>query len=75
MIRTTAKNIGAGISQAELPKIFDRFYQADPSRTPGTVGHGLGLAITKACADAVGGKIEVESKEGEYTLFTVTLPG
>jgi len=39
------------------------------------VGHGLGLAITKACADAVGGKIEVESKEGEYTLFTVTLPG
>ena len=63
---------GIGISETDLPKIFDRFYRCDNSRTqPGT---GLGLCLVKAIANALGGDIRVTSKLGEGSTFSVSLP-
>ncbi len=60
---------GIGISQEDIPHIFDRFYRADHSR--GSEGYGLGLALVKRIADMHYWHITVESKEGSGTQFTV----
>ena len=65
---------GIGISQEDLPTIFERFYRADESRTRVTGGSGVGLAIVKAAVDAHGGKITVESVKGEGSTFRIRLP-
>lgn len=69
---------GAGIPQADLPHVFERFYQADKSRSKpveeAAGGLGLGLAICREIILAHGGKIEVESTPTLGTKFTVTLP-
>ncbi|MFI5208919.1 MAG: sensor histidine kinase [Gemmatimonadales bacterium] len=67
---------GIGISPADLPHIFDRFWRADVSRdrTGERPGTGLGLAITKWIAEAHRGSISVQSRPGRGTVFTVTLP-
>jgi signal transduction histidine kinase len=67
---------GVGIPSKDLPHIFDRFYQVDTvrSRTGEHPGAGLGLAITKWIAEAHGGSIAVQSRQGRGTAFTVTLP-
>ncbi|MGI8475562.1 MAG: sensor histidine kinase [Thermomicrobiales bacterium] len=65
---------GAGIPAENLPRIFERFYRVDASRSGRTGGSGLGLAICKEVAEAHGGRIAVESRVGEGTTFTVTLP-
>lgn len=67
------KNSGKGIPEADLPKVFDRFYRSDPSRTQKTGGYGLGLSIAKTIMNKLGGKIEVKSAENEYTVFTFML--
>ncbi|WP_269320929.1 ATP-binding protein [Bacillus sp. UNC438CL73TsuS30] len=54
--------------------MFDRFYRADVSRARRTGGAGLGLSITKSIVEAHGGRIEVESKLGTGTIFSVFLP-
>ena len=72
-IKFSIKNSGKGIAKQDLPKIFDRFYRADPSRTQETGGYGLGLSIAKTIIDRLGGKIYAESVENEYTTFTFTL--
>jgi signal transduction histidine kinase len=65
---------GIGMSSRTVRKIFDRFYQADRSLARRVGGCGLGLSIVKFVVDAHGGAIHVESKPGEGSTFTVTLP-
>jgi signal transduction histidine kinase len=70
------RDTGSGISPNDLPRIFDRFYQGDKARereTPSR-GLGLGLSICQAVVAAQGGTIEVASKLGEGTTFTIHLP-
>jgi two-component system sensor histidine kinase ResE len=68
------KDTGQGIPKDDLPFVFERFYKADKARTRGKSGTGLGLAIVKDLVEAHGGQIEVHSKMGEGTTFTIYLP-
>ncbi|MFD3156967.1 ATP-binding protein [Haloimpatiens sp. FM7330] len=68
------KDTGTGISEKDLPNIFERFYRSDISRNKHTGGSGLGLTITKSLVEAHGGKIEVKSKFGEGTTFSIKFP-
>ena len=68
----TVADTGAGIAAEDLPRVFERFYRADKSRSSGN--NGLGLAISQAIVAAHGGAIEVSSKENVGTTFTVRLP-
>lgn len=63
---------GAGISEQDLPRIFDRLYRGDQSRA--TRGLGLGLSLVRASVEAQGGTVSVESKPGAGSTFTVRLP-
>ena len=65
---------GPGIPQDKLPFIFNRFYRIDTERTKDLESTGLGLAITRELVQAHGGEINVASREGEGTCFTVMLP-
>lgn len=65
---------GVGIAPEHLPRLFDRFYRPDESRTASTGGSGLGLAICRGIVEAYGGTITVESALGEGTTFRVELP-
>lgn len=74
-VEVSVTDSGSGIPPDALPRLFDRFYQADPSRAGG--GHhgaGLGLAIAKEIVEAHGGKIGVRSQVGIGTTFTIHLP-
>ena len=65
---------GVGMSSREVAKIFDRFYQVDQSLSRTASGCGLGLSIVRRIVDAHGGSIEVDSRPGEGSTFTVRLP-
>jgi two-component system sensor histidine kinase BaeS len=65
---------GIGIAPDELPRVFDRFWRSDRSRSRATGGAGIGLAVVRELVDAHGGDVEVESAPGRGTLFRVTLP-
>jgi two-component system heavy metal sensor histidine kinase CusS len=73
-LRLTVANNGNGISQDLLPRLFDRFYRADPARHEGSSEHaGLGLAITRSIVRAHGGQIRCETDRG-WTRFVIELP-
>lgn len=72
-VRLAVSNESEKIDENTLNRLFDRFYRADDSRTDSGAHYGLGLAIAKAIAEAHGGKIQAEYKEGK-AIFTVTLP-
>jgi two-component system heavy metal sensor histidine kinase CusS len=73
-LKLTVENSGAGISAELLPRLFDRFYRADPARHEGSSEHaGLGLAITQSIVRAHGGQIHCESADG-WTRFVIELP-
>jgi signal transduction histidine kinase len=65
---------GAGIAPAELDRIFDRFYQVDDSDTRPASGIGLGLHLVRELVAVLGGTIEVETRPGAGSRFTVILP-
>jgi signal transduction histidine kinase len=71
-IRVSIADTGSGIPDTAVPFIFDRFYRADQSRS--SQGHGLGLSLTKAIIAIHGGAIDVQSKDGSGSIFTVSLP-
>ena len=71
MVRLSVRDDGVGIAPQQQEKVFRRFYQADASRS--NQGMGLGLAMVKEIAVFHGGEIQVESKEGEGSVFTLVL--
>jgi heavy metal sensor kinase len=68
------QDTGIGIPAEDLDHIFERFYQADPSRSRANGGSGLGLAIGRWIAEIHGGAITVESQPGDGSTFRVSLP-
>ena len=68
------KDDGIGISEENLPKVFDRFYRADASRSSKIKGNGLGLSIVKKLAEIQNIKLEVESSIGIGTTFNLQFP-
>jgi len=76
-VLVAVKDTGSGIAAEDLPHVFDRFYRADKSRSRDPhsgEGSGLGLAIARSIVQAHGGRIWAESKIGEGTTVTFTLP-
>ena len=63
---------GIGMAEDQMPLVFERFHRADPSRTEG--GAGLGLSIARQIAESHGGTIEIRSKPGEGSTFTLLIP-
>jgi two-component system phosphate regulon sensor histidine kinase PhoR len=68
----TVSDTGAGISPEDLPRVFERFFKADRSRSSG--GTGLGLAIARHIVEAHGGRIWAESPAGQGTRIHFRLP-
>ncbi|NLL76415.1 MAG: HAMP domain-containing histidine kinase [Clostridiales bacterium] len=68
------KDSGIGISEEELPHIFERFYRTDKSRSRQTGGSGIGLTIAKSIVAAHGGTITADSKVNKGSCFTVAIP-
>ena len=77
-IRLTVADEGPGIPEADLPRIFERFYRVDKSRTRGTRdpgGTGLGLAIVKHLIELHGGKASAANRPDGGAVFTIEVPG
>jgi len=66
---------GCGIKASDKPRVFERFYRGEKSRSPSTGGAGLGLAIAKKIVEAHFGSMWVESKEGEGSTFFFSISG
>jgi two-component system, OmpR family, sensor histidine kinase SenX3 len=73
-VRVSVSDKGIGIPAKDLNRIFERFYRVDPGRARQTGGTGLGLSIARHVAQNHGGRVEVESREGEGSTFTLVLP-
>lgn len=73
-VHLEVRDTGAGISAEQLPRIFDKFYQADNQQAAAAKGTGLGLAIAKSIVEAHGGTIGCDSTPGVGTTFSIDLP-
>lgn len=74
LLEISVTDQGIGIAEAELARVFERFYRVDPARSRMTGGTGLGLSIVKHVALNHGGDIKVWSREGVGSTFTLQLP-
>jgi len=72
--RIEVADTGAGIPPEHLPRLFERFYVVDKSRSRTMGGTGLGLAIVKHIVQLHGGQVTVQSAPGRGSTFTVSLP-
>ena len=73
-VRIEVSDTGIGIPETNLPYVFERFFRSDRARRAHPGGSGLGLSIVRWIVEAHKGKVEVVSRVGEGTTFTVTLP-
>jgi signal transduction histidine kinase len=74
LVQVEVSDTGEGISEEDLPHIFERFYRGEKSRSRATGGAGLGLAIAAGIVEAHGGQIEAASTSGQGTRIWFTLP-
>jgi two-component system sensor histidine kinase SenX3 len=74
LVEITVTDQGIGIAEADLDRIFERFYRVDPARTRATGGTGLGLALVKNIVTNHLGTVSVESAVGKGSTFTIRLP-
>jgi signal transduction histidine kinase len=72
-VTLTVQDTGPGISAADRPHIFERFYRGEAGRKSGAPGTGLGLAICKRIAEKLEGQLTVDSEPGQGTAFTIWL--
>ena len=70
----TVEDTGIGIAEADLSSLFSEFFRTSQAKASGEIGTGLGLAIVKQIVESYQGSIKVESRLGQGTLFTFTLP-
>jgi signal transduction histidine kinase len=73
-VNVSVRNTGEGLSTDEIPRIFERFYKTDQSRSKDKTGLGLGLTICKRIVHLHDGRILVRSVQGKYTEFVIQLP-
>jgi two-component system sensor histidine kinase SenX3 len=74
IIEISITDQGIGIPEAEIERIFERFYRVDPARSRQTGGTGLGLSIVKHIITKHGGEVTVWSVEGVGSTFSIRLP-
>jgi signal transduction histidine kinase len=73
-VEVRVADTGVGIPPEHLPRLFERFYRADPARSREDGGTGIGLAIARSVVEAHGGHIQAESEFGGGSVFTFDLP-
>jgi two-component system sensor histidine kinase SenX3 len=74
VVRIAVTDHGTGIPVRDRERIFERFYRVDHGRSRNTGGTGLGLSIVRHVANNHQGRVDVESREGEGSTFTLVLP-
>ncbi|GAA2173995.1 ATP-binding protein [Agrococcus versicolor] len=74
LVEVSVTDKGVGIAPADADRVFERFYRVDPARSRVTGGTGLGLSITKHIAVSHGGEVQLWSKPGQGSTFTLRLP-
>ena len=73
-VRISVSDNGIGIASQDVPRVFERFYRVDQARSRETGGTGLGLSIVKHTVERAGGSVEVRSKLGSGSVFTLRFP-
>ena len=73
-VHVSVVDTGIGIDPQDLPRVFERFYRVDPSRSRHDGGTGIGLAIARSVVEAHGGQIQATSEPGQGSVFSFDLP-